>query len=218
MSFKLVCEICEKDFDGRTRIVKVCSEECRKQMHKNYHRNLYIKEHGESPENCLFCGVKLEGRRQKRFCSEKCKDSSRYRRINPFVEKICPCGKKFETRGKETIYCSPSCVNTFCKSHDNVILTCKQCGKEFERKYIHRDKLFCSRSCATIHQNNIMWAEGNNETRNKLSNSQKERYKIVPHPWIGRHHSDETKEKISKFHIENETFKGENPCIVLYGH
>ena len=66
------------------------------------------------------------------------------------------CSKQFETKRKDTEYCSSSCSNTACKTHDNVELNCKHCKKQFTVKYIHRDKLFCSRSCATIYQNNIM--------------------------------------------------------------
>ena len=37
-----------------------------------------------------------------------------------------------------------------------VILTCEQCGAQFERPYKLRMQRFCSRSCSTSHRNHIL--------------------------------------------------------------
>jgi hypothetical protein len=166
---------------------------------------------GTMQKVCLICNINFEAKRKNStYCSTKCKKSAEYQR-RPTIQKNClNCNKQFETKRNNTEYCSSSCSNTACKTHDDVKLNCKECNKDFTVKYIHRDKLFCSRSCATIHQNKIMYS--NNDVRNKISQTKKQQYASgeVIHPFIGKTHSKETKNKLSEIKITEGKWKGEN--------
>ena len=127
------------------------------------------------------------------------------------IDKVClNCEKQYKTQNKKSLYCSTACSNTHSKTHDDVELSCKECNKSFIRKYIHRNKLFCSRSCATIHQNNIMYST--DEVRNKISETKKHQYasEAVIHPWLGKKHNEDTKAKLSELKTFEGKWKGEN--------
>jgi hypothetical protein len=160
---------------------------------------------------CSICNVNFEAKRKDSlYCSIKCKKSAEYQRRETFQKNCLYCSKQFETKRKDTEYCSSSCSNTSCKTHDNVELNCKQCNKQFTVKYIDRDKLFCSRSCATIYQNNIMYSS--EQVRNKISETKKKQYDSgeFVHPFLGKKHSEEAKEKIGNTRKILEVSKGTN--------
>jgi hypothetical protein len=162
-------------------------------------------------KTCIICSSEFEAKRKDvLYCCNKCKRSSEYLNKPNIIKTCLHCSKQFETKRKDTQYCSSSCSNTACKTHDDVKLNCKECNKEFTTKYVHRDKMFCSRSCATIHQNNIMYS--NDEVRNKISQTKKEQYSSgeVVHPFLGRNHSEETKNKLSEIRRIEGRWKGEN--------
>jgi endogenous inhibitor of DNA gyrase (YacG/DUF329 family) len=160
---------------------------------------------------CSICSIEFEAKRKDTvYCSNKCKRTAEYN-SRPFVPKIClNCEKNYETQNKKSLYCSTACSNIHSKTHDDVELTCKECNKSFVRKYIHRDKLFCSRSCATIHQNKIMYS--NDEIRNKISETKKQQYASgeVVHPFLGKNLTPEHKQKLSHTRIANKLSSGEN--------
>ena len=160
---------------------------------------------------CVICSNGFEAKRKDvLYCSTKCKKASEYLRQEKFVKNCEHCGQTFETKRKETKYCSSSCSNTACKTHDDVTLSCKECGSDFIRKYIHRDKLFCSRSCATVHQNKIMFSD--DEIKNKISETKKRQYETgeVVHPLLGKNLTAEHKQKLSDIKIKQGSWKGEN--------
>jgi hypothetical protein len=162
-------------------------------------------------KTCVICSNGFEAKRKDvLYCSTKCKKASEYLRQEKFVKNCEHCGQTFETKRKETKYCSSSCSNTACKTHDDVTLSCKECGSDFIRKYIHRDKLFCSRSCATVHQNKIMFSD--DEIKNKISETKKRQYETgeVAHPLLGKNLTAEHKQKLSDIKIKQGSWKGEN--------
>jgi very-short-patch-repair endonuclease len=99
---------------------------------------------------CKYChqeySVKytLAIRSKNHFCSLEC-----YRKHNKGeVKKCLGCGKDFYVKRsiKDTKFCSRECISTYSR----VILTCKQCGKEFEVKKgeAKRGRDFCSYECS----------------------------------------------------------------------
>ena len=164
-----------------------------------------------SEKMCVVCSAIFSAKRKDvKYCSDKCKRKAEHNR-KPLLKKTClHCGGEFEAKRAATNYCSASCSNIACKKHDDVKLNCKKCGKEFTRKYIHRDKLFCSRSCATTNQNNIMYADDN--VKNKISKSLKDGYatgEIKP-SFLGKTHNESTKKILSELRIEEGRWRGEN--------
>lgn len=160
---------------------------------------------------CCICAVEFQSKRKDSlYCSTKCKKSAEYQRRETFQKSCIYCSKQFETKKKDTEYCSSSCSNIACKTHDDVILSCKECGVEFSVKYVHRDKLFCSRSCSSVYQNKIMYS--NDDIKNKISQTKKRQYKSgeVIHPFLGKNLSQEHKEKLREIKIKEGKWKGEN--------
>jgi hypothetical protein len=162
-------------------------------------------------KTCVICKNGFEAKRKDvLYCSGKCKKSSEYLRKEKLVKNCKHCGQTFETKRKDTKYCSSSCSNTVCKAHDDVTLSCKECGSDFIKKYIHRDKLFCSRSCATVHQNNIMFSD--DKVRNKIAETHKRQLQTGErvHPFLGKNLTSEHKRKISDTRIINKIAAGLN--------
>lgn len=195
--YQLKCIVCEKDFEGKIPHKKTCSDECRKLMSKNYHKDLYYKDKEEHNRLCEHCRKQIEGAKQKRFCDLKCKKQAEYLRLNPLINIKCVfCNQTFQARKKESQYCSQSCYNKHTKSHSNVLLKCEECNNDFEISYIHRNHRFCSKSCSTTWMNKNVMTE---ESYRKISETQKRQFATGErkHSWIGRKHTEITREKIS---------------------
>lgn len=162
---------------------------------------------------CVKCNQDFETKRKDtKYCSSKCKKAQQYLNQNQIMKKQCQnCKQEFETRKEKTVFCSISCSNSN-RTNDEVTLICKECNQSFTKPYILRDVLFCSRSCATTHQNKIMYAEGNDIIRNKISETQKDQFSSGKriHSFLGKNLTDEHKENISKTRIENGSAAGEN--------
>jgi hypothetical protein len=162
-------------------------------------------------KTCVICNNSFEAKRKDvLYCSAKCKKASEYLRKEKIVKNCEHCRQVFETKRKETKYCSSSCSNTACKTHDDVALSCKECGYDFMKKYIDRDKLFCSRSCATVHQNKIMFSD--DKIKNKISQTKKRQYETgeVVHPFFGKNLTVEHKQKLSDTKTKEGKWKGQN--------
>jgi hypothetical protein len=160
---------------------------------------------------CCICNNSFEAKRKDvLYCSAKCKKAAEYLRKEKIVKNCEHCRQVFETKRKETKYCSSSCSNTACKTHDDVALSCKECGYDFIKKYIDRDKLFCSRSCATVHQNKIMFSD--DKIKNKISQTKKRQYETgeVVHPFFGKNLTVEHKQKLSDTKTKEGKWKGQN--------
>jgi len=152
----------------------------------------------------------IAGRKDKQFCSVGCIKKELYKKIEP-KKLICIfCNAEFFSKKQSSKYCSKTCINKGAKSHPDVQLICKECNNPFNVKYVHRDKLFCSRSCATTHQNRKMFAD--DIVKTKISETKKAQYASgeILHPFSGRAHTEETKKKISKIRIDNDLSKGAN--------
>ena len=64
---------------------------------------------------------------------------------------ICKeCGKEFQTKKKETQFCSKQCLNKARYSNNRVVTKCGYCDKEIvvnKYKYENNKEVFCSRKC-----------------------------------------------------------------------
>jgi len=160
---------------------------------------------------CSICNNDFEAKRKDSiYCATKCKKSAEYQRRETYQKKCLSCEKQFETKKKDTEYCSSTCSNVMCKTHDDVELFCKECSKNFAAKYIHRHKMFCSRSCASTYNNKIMYC--NDKVRNKISQTKKKQYETgaVVSAFLGKNLSEQHKQKISDTRILNKIAVGEN--------
>jgi len=116
-----ICVVCSKEFEGKTKKSKCCSDECTKE----YRHNEY-----------------LEYKASKQYELELSRKRDIYTPIIlPIIKKICiRCNKKFETIHKSKLYCSDKCSEYLHKGNiskarkarvfkkDNY--KCKLCGKK----------------------------------------------------------------------------------------
>lgn len=205
------CIICNKSFEARIDHKITCSSECRKIHQKQISLSHYYKDKEKFDGKCLFCKDEIKDLSgQARYCSLICKNKAKYERAE--FHKICKsCNKEFTTKENRSEHCSSKCFLSTSKihqKHDDVELICVQCNKKFTVPYIDRERIVCSFSCRANYNNlkrDIV------EVGKKISEAQKFRFKNgAIHPWTGRKHSQETKNKISKNHLENEISKGSN--------
>lgn len=148
-----------------------------KSLSANYKGGKYVK--------CVICGKKhyrtphqIEKAKNHPCCSRNCfykfrsaycvgEKASNYK--NALLTKTCSiCNKQFETYKKTQQYCSVECK---AKTQMNrKVLTCINCGKEFERTASHifwanqrgRTNTFCSSKCTQeyhIGENNPNWVK-----------------------------------------------------------
>ena len=214
MPYQKTCTVCNKEYLARVEISTTCSPECRKVFSKQYHKNR--NNSNFETRSCEVCGTKFQPKRKASVtCSKSCKKKLEYRRLNPILVKECEyCDKMFQTRNKETIYCSQGCINSATRSHSPVKKKCEWCGETFEVPFVKRSRRFCSKSCSTQHTNNN---RDEAAIREKISETKKEQYASgeVVHSWLGKSHSEDTKNKISETRIENGSAAGDrNP---MYG-
>lgn len=165
-------------------------------------------------KECFICKTEFKPKRSKSTtCSKRCYKKLKYNRTKMETKKCSVCSKYFTTKRKETTMCSQACVNKNTKNKD-IVKKCELCEKEFSISYIKRDKRFCSKSCSAKFTNRMRDKE---LVGYKISKKIKEGYSSgrIQHPFLGKNHSEETKNKISKHHLENKTFSGaKNP---MYG-
>lgn len=161
MSYQNKCVVCENIFEAQVPHKITCSKECRNIHSKKYHLELYYKGKEPFDGKCLKCEKEIENKaKSARFCSKQCKRKEQRRHSKVYFKTCEYCQKDFETKQKKTIFCSQGCVNSATRKHENVINICLECNKEFEISFIKRNRKFCSRSCATIHQNKAMFYKG----------------------------------------------------------
>ena len=105
------------------------------------------------------------------------------------------CQKEYELKKSKALYCSLTCFN-HSKKKEAIIKICERCNKEYEIKYIHRNKKrkYCSNSCSSK-QN---WDDvGKENFSKKFSDSAKIKFKNgFKHGMSGRSQTEEAKEKI----------------------
>ena len=97
---------------------------------------------------CEHCGKEFEtDRNTKRFCTRKCKEASRKKRIrkgirNDNIEyvRICPiCGVEFTTNHFDKIYCSDDCVKKHKKEYYKKN---KEYHKEYNKQWRENNKKY----------------------------------------------------------------------------
>lgn len=115
--------------------------------------------------NCLFCGVELTGKYQKKYCSVSCQKTHRSALIQKKRTRICEtCGKEFvmhkpsgkakKGEVKEGRFCSRECHFIWVKRQPKKLKviekkkpyqgTCSICEKAFESRY---RRARCGREC-----------------------------------------------------------------------
>lgn len=98
---------------------------------------------------CVFCGKEYENYfKDSKYCSKEYYQN--YRKENAKLKNhVCPnCGKTFDAHDSGVIYCSKKCAGE--AQRKRVVLTCDNCGKEFEIAKYKADKSarhFCSEEC-----------------------------------------------------------------------
>ncbi len=193
------CEICSKEFEGRTSLAKFCSKECKNKNHNNVHGK---------PSTfdgfCFGCKIDISDRKSKRsrYCTEECKQKHEMKQeVKKRLEKIktcLNCNINYNNTSSSSKFCSMKCMGEHIKEPD-VKLNCTECKKEYNCIYHKRNKSkFCSRECAGIFNNKNLTEEKSKEKSLKMSKSLKQHYKENDHPWIGKNHSEVTKDKTRK--------------------
>ena len=125
-------------------------------------------------------------------------------------------------------YCSLRCAYAGRERKKDIECKCDFCNKIFirESSHIRENNNFCSQDCyykwksknlkGTIDSSQILGMQMK-ASKNKVSKTLKEGYVsgVIIHGMLGKHHSEESKKKISNHHIETGCFVGEkNP---MYG-
>lgn len=75
---KIICKECGKEFEGKSRRNKICSDECRREIQKRKYIK-YNLERGIKRDNtktfCSVCGKEFVGRNKKvKICSDECRE------------------------------------------------------------------------------------------------------------------------------------------------
>lgn len=130
------CPICDKLSENV--VGGFCSKKC---YSVNWHRNNYKKQ--DVCLECHVCGIKFNGRQDRKYCSNRCYVLSRSGRTP--IEVICKgCGKSFISMHRSKFYCSKECR---WKNKKRVIgrsKPCRTCGNMFLSTY---GTLYCSDNC-----------------------------------------------------------------------
>ena len=129
------------------------------------------KGQGKTTKQCEVCGKSFESLicSKRRFCSAKCGYEGRRLYKNQQEYKCETCGKivtRCQSQVKGKVFCSIKCrgisqknKTVFAKPRDpskRQLLTCKQCGKQFERftcMVVPNRDAFCSQSCSSKYTN-----------------------------------------------------------------
>ena len=110
---------------------------------------------------CKQCGKEFNGRKERKFCSRKCRGEYRTK-TKTFIQKCKWCGKEFRTsKLRPQKFCSKSCYAEWEKGKPAIpnlrgkrgkkprnrkISTCVVCGRKFEH-WVGRNAKYCSREC-----------------------------------------------------------------------
>lgn len=168
-------------------------------------------------KKCAACETVFTPKRKDSIaCSKKCSQKLSYLRSKKHTHECIMCGKTFKSSKKDVKLCSQACINK-CSKKPDIVKNCKHCGKEFIATYIKRDKICCSRSCASSYTNEHRDKEA---VAKKISMTHKRQFATGErtHGWIGRKHTEATKEKISEVRIKNGLGVGEKNGMYGRGH
>lgn len=153
--------------------------------------------------------------------------------MSPKITIICDrCGKPFErwpshVHEDQPNYCSPKCQNA--ARRERVTVTCQTCGEEFELapSRIRESGNYCSPECAyearRLHLGEPPFcACGCGQPVTSTRHGEWCKY-IHGHSFRGRHHSSETRKKLSEIGLQmsqerSERIRGENNPVWRGGH
>lgn len=161
--------------------------------------------------NCKICNQEYEPTRKDNvYCSQKCKfEAKKKQRTLKYKKNCVTCQKEFETFDKRKIYCSQKCFGVSFSLKNSIVFNCEYCGKENRIKHSREGQRFCNKQCRLLKEP----ISTTDEVKEKISLS-REKYIGENHPMFGKHHSKESKEKISNVHKELGKWKGEkNPAF-----
>ena len=176
---------------------------------------------------CKYCKKEFVAtRRDSHFCGELCAKKWEYRNNPKTYKNDCEnCGKAFEGTWRKAKYCSKSCMlemRTKKAKKRDVKKTCPVCSKTWVVPYhLRNNNEYCGRSCSmTARWKGWEETGRKEEICNKISAENKRQFATGEriHPFLGKKHTEATKKKIRKFHIENQTFAGENNPMYGRGH
>lgn len=200
------CTTCSIFFETNIPHKVTCSEACRKIHLKKRQKALYF-----NPDTtCHICKTIFSpSRKDNIYCSIKCKNKMKRSQRN-HKEKNCElCDNKFQTFDNRQRFCSISCaIKVVGKKGDDIKFKCEYCEKENIVPFHKRARRFCSNQCRLLK----FPISDSEEARKKISETNKKLFRTGEriHPLLGKYHSNETKEKISKHHLESGCFVGEN--------
>ena len=114
---------------------------------------------------CKFCEKSWQvpyRARNSIYCSKACSNSGTKRRRT--VKSCKSCHVKFEiiqSRDDSAKFCSLKCAynNIYDRPDEPIIINCEGCTSKFEVSFIHRDKRFCSKSCANSGERNSFYGK-----------------------------------------------------------
>lgn len=112
---------------------------------------------------CEHCGIEFDtDRDNKRFCTRKCKEASKNKRISKGIRhdnikynKKCPaCGKKFVTIYYDKVYCSKKCSNIYSykKNKEHIKQWRKDNPNYYKEYYKNSKKYYVCLTCGTLFQ------------------------------------------------------------------
>ena len=92
------CKACGKEFEPNKHNQIYCSKECKKEVHRNYSRQHYIKK-PKLKRTCRYCGKVFETKTNSRFyCSKECADKAQIERQRKYYRDN---REKISARNKE---------------------------------------------------------------------------------------------------------------------
>jgi ribosomal protein L24E len=128
------CARCGRFFKAKGSTHFFCSRECQ-------YKNLLVV--NKVPGKCVTCGADFIGLKTTTHCSLQCASNDRERSINTCV---C-CKKEFESKHKDTKYCSGACSQRARNERICDDRHCRVCSVKIERGTGRGVSRFCSNSC-----------------------------------------------------------------------
>jgi len=222
------CDICDKVFEKKRfdRELKYETHRCSRECYLEEKRR--EKEGYRVDFTCEWCGKveKILPFDKRRFCSHKCHGA--WTTAQSLDEYACEeCGKTFtytKAAKNKRRFCSLGCWYDHKSRTERKTTGCEQCGKEFEQ-INSGTQTFCSVECYASHRRDNPELYGCTvEDYQRLVNSPEAREKWQAsmtklwadwksgervHPFKDRHHTQTTKDLISRHHIETGCVSGE---------
>lgn len=147
------CKVCGKEksinlyeFNKNTTGIFYCGRECmsidRKSLLKGKGNPFYGKKHSDETK------VKITGENHWNYGNKKPYDKTATCKF---------CGKVFQYRGPDRIFCCPKCKQDYNKS-TRVVKQCGYCGKDVEVIACKKDQqnVFCDRECYRLYRKFIL--------------------------------------------------------------